>query len=162
MRHFLRPAADEERAFCEWLNRRNMGGYLATRRIVWRPDRFVSGSIDFETLDHPDGVDAVHLLRLASKGSECFGPQRPSGSSRAPRSGHRHLGSTAGAGFCGYSRLPPVASRVYEEARGRCMLAWGSRQSSIAGGTLGCWRGRCRLTVRSSRNRFAVGLKSRC
>lgn len=65
MRLSTRPAADEERAFCEALNRRNMGAYLSKRDITWDPDRFLASWLEFENLLILADSDVVGLLRLA-------------------------------------------------------------------------------------------------
>ncbi|HUH89927.1 MAG TPA: GNAT family N-acetyltransferase [Lysobacter sp.] len=61
----LRPATQEEFAFCESLSRRNMGGYLAARKILWDPDRFLASWAAFENLMIVADSRVVGLLRLA-------------------------------------------------------------------------------------------------
>ena len=63
----LRTADEADAAFCEALNRRNMGGYLARRGIDWDPGRFRASWDAFENLLILDGRDVVGLLRLASE-----------------------------------------------------------------------------------------------
>lgn len=65
MRLSIRPAADEERAFCEALNRLNMGAYLTKRDITWDPNRFLASWLEFENLLILADSDVVGLLRLA-------------------------------------------------------------------------------------------------
>jgi ribosomal protein S18 acetylase RimI-like enzyme len=60
----LRPAEDHERAFCEWLNRRNMSGYLVARGITWDPSRFLASWAEFENLMILSESTVVGLLRL--------------------------------------------------------------------------------------------------
>jgi ribosomal protein S18 acetylase RimI-like enzyme len=60
----LRPAEENDLAFCESLNRGNMSRYLADRAIAWDPDRFLRSWADFENLIiQLDGQD-IGLLRL--------------------------------------------------------------------------------------------------
>ena len=60
----LRLAEENDRAFCESLNRGNMSRYLADRAIAWDPDRFLRSWADFENLIiQLDGQD-IGLLRL--------------------------------------------------------------------------------------------------
>lgn len=63
----LRPATGDERAFCEALNRRNMGGYLAARGIAWDPARFLESWEAFENLVILSDREVVGLLRLAAE-----------------------------------------------------------------------------------------------
>ena len=64
----LRPANDEERAFCESLNRANMAGYLASRGIAWDTGRFLSSWHAFENLMILADAEVVGLLRLLPEG----------------------------------------------------------------------------------------------
>jgi GNAT superfamily N-acetyltransferase len=64
MNFSLRPAAQEEFAFCESLSRRNMGDYLAARNVLWDPDRFLASWAAFENLMIVEGSQVVGLLRL--------------------------------------------------------------------------------------------------
>jgi GNAT superfamily N-acetyltransferase len=61
----LRPATQEEYAFCESLSRRNMGDYLAARKVLWDPDRFLASWATFENLVIAVDSRVVGLLRLA-------------------------------------------------------------------------------------------------
>ncbi len=61
----LRSADEQERAFCETLNSRNMSGYLAARGIVWDSSRFLASWAQFENLMILAGSQVVGLLRLA-------------------------------------------------------------------------------------------------
>ena len=64
MELLLRPAEENDLAFCESLNRGNMSRYLADRAIAWDPDRFLRSWADFENLIiQLDGQD-IGLLRL--------------------------------------------------------------------------------------------------
>ena len=63
----LRTADDQERAFCEALNRRNMSGYLATRGVAWDSSRFLASWAQFENLMILAESQVVGLLRLMSE-----------------------------------------------------------------------------------------------
>jgi [ribosomal protein S5]-alanine N-acetyltransferase len=61
MKLSLRPATEQDRAFCESLSRTNMAGYYAARNIAWEPQRFVASWAEFENFvilasEHPVGV----------------------------------------------------------------------------------------------------------
>ena len=60
----LRPAEDQEIAFCESLNRQNMSGYLAARNVAWDSSRFSVSWADFENLIILLESQVVGLLRL--------------------------------------------------------------------------------------------------
>ena len=63
MELLLRPAEENDLAFCESLNRGNMSRYLADRAIAWDPDRFLRSWADFENLIiQLDGQDIGLLL----------------------------------------------------------------------------------------------------
>lgn len=64
MRLSLRPADDQELAFCESLNRQNMCGYLAARGIPWDAGRFLASWAEFENLVILAEFQVVGLLRL--------------------------------------------------------------------------------------------------
>ena len=136
MRLSLRPAAAEERAFCEWLNRRNMGGYLATRGIAWDPGRFVSSWIEFENLIILMESDAVGLLRLA--------PEANALGLRDLQVIQEHQGRGIGTwavqqaqAFAATRGFPRLQLRVYEESPARTLYArLGFETESIAGGTV--------------------------
>src|SRR5690554_2698336 len=64
MKLSLRPAADEDRAFCESLNRHNMDRYRAARDIAWDRDRYLASWLEFENLLILADTDIVGLLRL--------------------------------------------------------------------------------------------------
>ena len=64
MKLSLRPADDRERAFCEALNRRNMGHYLAARGTAWDSSRFLATWAQFENLMILAGTQVVGVLRL--------------------------------------------------------------------------------------------------
>lgn len=64
----LRPATDDQRAFCEALTRGNLSTYLASRGTRWQPGRYRASWDRFENLvivadDRPAG-----LLRLCADG----------------------------------------------------------------------------------------------
>jgi GNAT superfamily N-acetyltransferase len=65
MNFSLRPATQEELAFCESLSCRNMSGYLAARNVLWEPDRFLASWAAFENLMIVTDSRVVGLLRLA-------------------------------------------------------------------------------------------------
>ena len=60
----LRHADDSDRGFCEWLNRQNMIGYLASRGIAWDSARFEASWRDFENLIILKSSFAVGHMRL--------------------------------------------------------------------------------------------------
>ena len=64
MKLTLRPADDGDFEFCESLNRRSMGKYLAARGIAWDPVRFRASWAEFENLIIVADSKAVGLLRL--------------------------------------------------------------------------------------------------
>ena len=64
MKLSLRPATENDLAFCESLNRGNMSRYLADRGIAWDPERFLRSWAEFENLViQLDDLD-IGLLRL--------------------------------------------------------------------------------------------------
>ena len=64
MKLSLRPATENDLAFCESLNRGNMSRYLADRGIACDPERFLRSWAEFENLViQLDGQD-IGLLRL--------------------------------------------------------------------------------------------------
>ena len=136
MRLSLRSAADEERAFCESLNRRNMGGYLDSRGIVWDPDRFLASWLEFENLLIIAESDIVGLLGLVPE-QDALGlrdlqvlPQRQG----------EGIGTWAvqQAQAITVSRdLLRLQLRVYEENPARALYArLGFKTESVAGGTV--------------------------
>lgn len=60
----LRPASDQERAFCEALSRTNMADYRLARDIEWDPARFLASWTQFENLIIDANGSAVGTLRL--------------------------------------------------------------------------------------------------
>ena len=67
MKLSLRPAGDQDLAFCESLNRDNMSEYLAARGIHWDTRRFHASWTEFENLIIQLEAQDVGLLRLASE-----------------------------------------------------------------------------------------------
>jgi ribosomal protein S18 acetylase RimI-like enzyme len=136
MRLSLRLAADEDRAFCESLNRRNMGGYLTTRDITWDPDRFLASWLEFENLLILADSEVVGLLRLVPE-QDALGlrdlqviPQRQG----------QGIGTWAvqQAQAIAVSRdFPRLRLRVYEENPAVALYArLGFKTESVAGGTV--------------------------
>jgi GNAT superfamily N-acetyltransferase len=64
MKLSLRPAEEKDLAFCESLNRSNMGDYLADRGIAWDPARFLRSWAEFENLVIQLEDQDIGLLRL--------------------------------------------------------------------------------------------------
>ena len=64
MKLSLRPAAENDLAFCELLNRGNMSHYLADREITWDRERFLRSWADFENFVIQLAAQDVGLLRL--------------------------------------------------------------------------------------------------
>lgn len=67
MKFSLRPANDQDLAFCELLNRRNMTGYLDARGIQWDPARFAASWVEFENLMILKESTVVGRLRLVAE-----------------------------------------------------------------------------------------------
>ena len=67
MRLSLRPALVQDLAFCESLNRGNMGKYLAARGVHWDSRRFLASWAEFENLMIQLEAQDVGLLRLAAE-----------------------------------------------------------------------------------------------
>ena len=136
MRLSLRPAADEEHAFCESLNRRNMGGYLATRGIAWDPDRFLASWLEFENLLILAESDIVGMLRLVPE-QDAIGlrdlqvlPQRQ-GQGIGTWAVQQAQAITVSRDFL------RLQLRVYEENPARALYArLGFKTESVAGGTV--------------------------
>ena len=136
MRLSLRLAADEERAFCESLNRCNMGGYLTTRGIAWDPDRFAASWLEFENLVILADSDVVGSLRLV--------PERDALGLRdlqvLPQRQGRGIGTWAAlrAQAIAVSRdFLRLQLRVYEENPARALYARvGFKTESVSGGTV--------------------------
>jgi GNAT superfamily N-acetyltransferase len=136
MKLMLRPAGAADRAFCEALNRRNMGGYLAARAIAWDPDRFLASWSAFENLVIQDGSASVGLLRLVPE-QDALGlrdlqvlpeRQRQGIGTWAVRQAQAMTGSR------GHQRLK---LRVYEDNPAQALYArLGFRTVSAAAGTL--------------------------
>jgi len=136
MKLSLRLADDQERAFCESLNRRNMGKYLAARGIAWEPDRFLASWAEFENLiilveSHPVG-----LLRLV--------PEQDALGLRDLQIVPEHQGQGIGswavrqaqsiAASRGYRRLQ---LRVFEENPAKALYArFGFKAESVVDGTI--------------------------
>lgn len=60
----LQSAADNDRDFCEQLNRRNMSGYLARRAIEWDWRLFIRSWSEFDNLMILNASVVVGHLRL--------------------------------------------------------------------------------------------------
>lgn len=132
----LRPATDDERAFCETLNRRNMAEYLAARGIAWDPERFLGSWATFENLVILSGTEVVGILRLAVE-QDALGLRDVQ---ILPRCQGQGIGTwavqqaQAMAGSRGFDRLQ---LRVYEENPARALYArLGFRELAVAGGTV--------------------------
>ncbi len=69
MRLSLRPAVEQDLAFCESLNHGNMSEYLGARGISWDSDRFLASWAEFENLVIQLDAQDVGLLRLAAEQS---------------------------------------------------------------------------------------------
>ena len=67
MKLSLRPAVEQDLAFCEALNHGNMSDYLDARGISWDPSRFLSSWAEFENLVIQLDDQDVGLLRLATE-----------------------------------------------------------------------------------------------
>ena len=136
MRLSLRPATDEERAFCESLNRRNMGGYLATRGIAWDPDRFFASWLEFENLMILADSNVVGLLRLIPEQDalglrdlQVLSPRQ--GQGIGTWAAQQAQAMTVSRGFL------RLHLRVYEENPARALYAHlGFKTESVAGGTV--------------------------
>jgi GNAT superfamily N-acetyltransferase len=136
MRLSLRPANDDELAFCESLNRRNMAKYLAARGIEWDSGRFLTSWAEFENLIVLAQAQAVGLLRLAPE-QEALGLRDLQ---IAPEHQGKGIGSWAVqqaqaiAARRGFLRL---RLRVYKENPATAMYArLGFKAESIVGGTV--------------------------
>ena len=64
MKLSLRPAAENDLALCESLNRGNVSRYLADRGIAWDPERFLRSWAEFENLVIQLDDQDIGLLRL--------------------------------------------------------------------------------------------------
>ena len=136
MKLSLRPADDQELAFCESLNRRNMSGYLAARDVAWDPSRFLASWAEFENLVILVDCHLVGLLRLV--------PEQDALGLRdlqiIPERQGRGIGSWAVgqaksiATSRGFFRLQ---LRVYEENPARALYTrLGFKAESVVGGTV--------------------------
>jgi len=67
MKLSLRPANDQDLAFCEWLSHRNMAGYLDVRGVEWDPGRFAASWAEFENRMILAESTVVGLLRLVAE-----------------------------------------------------------------------------------------------
>ena len=136
MKLSLRPAADKDRAFCESLHRRNMGGYRATRDIAWDRDRFLASWLDFENLLILADSDVVGLLRLV--------PEQNALGLRDLQVLPRCQGQGIGTWAVQQAQAITVSRdfirlqlRVYEENPARALYArLGFKTESVAGGTV--------------------------
>ena len=136
MKLSLRPADDQELAFCESLNRRNMSEYLAARDIAWDPCGFLASWAEFENFVILADAHLVGLLRLV--------PEQDALGLRdlqiIPERQGRGIGSWAVgqakaiATSRGFYRL---RLRVYEENPAKALYArLGFNAGSIVGGTV--------------------------
>ena len=132
----LRPAEDQELAFCEALNRLNMDGYLAARGVAWDSSRFAASWAKFENLMILRESQVVGLLRLL--------PERGALGLRDLQVVPEHQGQGIGtwavrqaqviAADRGFSRLQ---LRVYEENPAAALYArLGFRAESVMDGTV--------------------------
>ncbi|MGY0558748.1 MULTISPECIES: GNAT family N-acetyltransferase [unclassified Lysobacter] len=136
MKLSLRPAVDEERAFCMSLNRRNMGGYLVTRGIAWDPDRFLASWLEFENLVILADSDVVGLLRLV--------PEQDALGLRDLQVLPQRQGQSIGTWAVQQAQAIAVSRnilrlqlRVYEENPARALYdRLGFKTESVAGGTV--------------------------
>ncbi len=67
MKLFLRQATNDDAAFCEALNRRNMDRYRAVRQIRWDAELFRRSWAEFDNLLILDDIEPVGLLRLCDE-----------------------------------------------------------------------------------------------
>ena len=132
----LRNADDCDRDFCEWLNRQNMIGYLASRGIAWDSARFEASWRDFENLIILKSSLAVGHLRLA--------PEPPALGLRdlqiRPEQQNRGIGSWAvqqAQAMAALRGFRGLKLRVYEENPAKALYArLGFRPVSTIDGTV--------------------------
>ena len=132
----LRPAGNQELAFCESLNRCNMSMYLAARGVAWESSRFLSSWAEFENLMILLDSQVVGLLRLL--------PEQGVLGLRDLQIVQGHQGQGIGswavrqaqaiAADRGFSRLQ---LRVYEENPAAALYArLGFKEESVVDGTV--------------------------
>ena len=68
MKLALRPATEDERAFCEALTRSNLSAYLAAREMPWNTGRYRASWKAFENLVIVADGRAAGVLRLRAEG----------------------------------------------------------------------------------------------
>jgi GNAT superfamily N-acetyltransferase len=132
----LQSAGNDDLAFCEWLNRRNMGAYLATRGIAWDTSRFLASWTAFENFVILADSHRVGLLRLIPE-QEALGlrdlqviPERR-GQGIGSWSLRQAERMATGRGF---RRLQ---LRVYEDNPARALYArFGFKEESVVDGTV--------------------------
>jgi GNAT superfamily N-acetyltransferase len=155
----LRTADDGDRTFCEDLNRRNMAQYLASRKIPWDSALFSASWVEFENLMIIEQAKVVGLLRLAVESNalavrdlQVIPEQHGRGIGTWAL--HQAIGITAARGS------PVVQLRGTKRAlHSASTLASGSRYS-LSSAAPCTWLIGCRLTIHSSRTRFACRLNS--
>lgn len=131
----LRHADDSDRDFCEWLNRRNMIGYLSSRGIAWESARFEASWRDFENLIILKSSFAVGHLRLMA--------EPPALGLRdlqiLPEQQNRGIGSWAvqqAQAMAALRGFHGLKLRVYEENPAKALYArLGFRSAGIVDGT---------------------------
>lgn len=132
----LRPAGDDDRTFCEDLNRRNMSAYLASRQIPWDSRIYSASWSEFENLIILERTDAVGLIRLA--------PETDALAIRdlqvLPEHQGRGIGSWAiqqALIIAAQRRTRLLQLRVYQESRAQQLYArLGFNVQSVIGGTV--------------------------
>ena len=136
MRLSLRPADDQELAFCESLNRCSMSRYLTARGITWDPSRFLASWTEFENLMILVESQVVGLLRLM--------PEQDGLGLRDLQVVPEHQGQGIGSwavqqaqSIAASRGFPRLQLRVYEENPAKALYArLGFKTASVVGGTV--------------------------
>lgn len=136
MKLSLRPATDDDRAFCESLNRHNMSGYLAARGIAWDPGRFIASWSEFENLVILSGPGRVGVLRLKPEG-DALGLRDLQLLAEYRGQGIGTWAIVQAQAIAASRGFPRLQLRVYEENPARALYArLGFRTDSIVAGTV--------------------------
>lgn len=117
----LRPANNQELAFCESLTRSNISADLATRKIPWDTARFVASWAEFENLLIMANSQVVGLLRLLPE-QDAIGTSRHTVSSRTTGLCCWLLGDTTSTGHRGQPWLPDAAASRLRRESGKSAL----------------------------------------